>query len=214
MEYDMHLAATKISQKSIHALEHLGFQRDEFANNTRCLASEYHGTYRGTRELPDDTLWEKTCKILLSDKTFSGCVEEEAITDEISIEGTNITMPAPVSPLRIEDVPTGKHKACDIHMRIDLSASLPEAIEQLERLEIASFDKPTPEGIQRVYTVTCETREDGECLFIALSRYLRSLPRLRGNMKLEITTRYLRYPDNAITLPITRHDAVTAWIHQ
>ena len=175
------------------------------------MASEYHGTYRGSQQLPNDGLWEEVCHLLLSDKTFSGCLEEEAMEQEVSIEGVSSILPTYMKTLTIKEVPAGKHKACDIHMRVNLASPI-DAVKQIEGLEIASFDRPTPEGMQRVYTVTCETREDGRHLFDALSKYLARVPGLRGKMKLEMTTRFLRQPDNAATLPITLSSTIAKWI--
>lgn len=214
LRYDLHLSAAHISPQTVRTVEKLGFVRDEFANNTRCLASDYHGTFRGPQRLPDDDLWRQACAALRSDPLFIGCLEEESIEPEHqrTLHGTGSAMPAPLPPIHLTDVPAGEHKACDLHIGVNLTTSTPAALAQLEHLEIASFDKPTPEGIRRVYTITCATRDDGERMFTHLAQHLSQVPGLHGKMKLEMTTRYLRHPDDAPTLPLTTPAVVAAWL--
>lgn len=212
--WDIHLSAFRIAPATVKRIEHLGFARDEFANNTRCLASEYHGTYRGKRQLPDDGLWNETCQLLLADGIFRGCLEEESIDPrhQREMDGKGCLAPSLLPQLRHKEVPAGKQKACDLHIGVELGRSPPAAIEQLESLKIASFEKPIPDGIRRVYTITCETVEDGEKLFDVLQRHLSQVPDLRGKMKLERTTRCFRHPDDAPVLPLTTREMVSEWI--
>ena len=213
-KHDVHLSAFRILPATVKSIEQVGFARDEFANNTRCLASAYHGTYRGKAKLPDNALWEQVCQILTADPSFRGCLEEESIDPEYDreISGSGAVDPGPLPAFEIMEVPAGQHKACDLHVGVNLTLSAPTAVEHLSRLQVASFDKPIPEGIRRVFTITCETIADGKSLFDVLYRHLSRVPGLRGKMKLETTTRFLRLPDDAPALPITTKKMVGDWL--
>lgn len=213
--YDLHLSAEQISRATISELEALGFRRDEFANNTRCYASAYHATYRGAVKLPDDRLWNLVCERLQADPEFSGTLEEEATEPRHRADFHGAGKRLPTSPGGIglvADIPPGKHKACDLHISVSLNQSTSEALDFMESMKLISFDKPTAEGVRRVYSVTCETFEEGEQLFKTMSRLLGKVHGLAGKLKLERTTRYLRKPDDAAMLPLTIAADLNKWL--
>jgi hypothetical protein len=215
-KYDIHLSAYTISNKSIKAFEALGFQRDEFANNTRCEVTAYHGTYRGNEKLPSNKLWDKLCNILEADNEFTGGLEEE----EFDANGTvffdrddKIKENVSYLPSLTTEQPKPKiYKACDIHINIDLENSNKSSLKYLEILQVASFDKPKDGKIHRIYTITNETVQDGEKTFLILSEYLKSINGLKGKLKLEKTTRFLRIPETAYTLPFTSSESFKKWL--
>jgi hypothetical protein len=211
--YDMHLSAALISQSTIARLNQIGFVRDEFVNLTFCHTGEYHATYRGSNPLPDDDLWDNICFLLESDERFSGYLEEEANESVYrrKLLGTGFVMPEFLPPIRLVECPAGVQKLCDIHIGISLSHSAESAIEYLKRLELSSVDKPSPDGIRRVYTLTCESLKDGERLYLWLGQHLSTLPGLRGTIKLEKISKHFRKPENATTLPIATLKAVSQW---
>jgi hypothetical protein len=215
-KYDIHLSAYTISNKSIKAFEALGFQRDEFANNTRCEVTAYHGTYRGNEKLPNNDLWKKLSQILNSDIEFSGGLEEEEFDGDATIffESDVIDNIEMLPKLETEQPEPNIYKACDIHINIDLGKSDTSALKYLECLEVASFDKPKNGKIHRIYTVTTETIEDGEKAFKILSDYLKRNNGLNGKIKLEKTTRFLRKPDTAYTLPYTSSKSFKNWLYK
>lgn len=212
-DYDMHLAAKEISPNVVRALSEAGFQRDEFANLTHCHTGQYHGTFRGTIPLPSRELWDEIRSLLENDNGFSGYLEEEMCTDEwrkpLSGQGSAIADYLP--PVHSITCPAGMRKACDIHIAVFLESSDDAAIDYMRRLEASSVDRPGPEGIRRVYTITCESLADGRRLFTELYSHFRNVPGLHGRMKLEVTTRHYRKPDDATTLPIATKENVTAW---
>jgi len=197
----------------VEVLERVGFVRDEFANSTRCVASEYHATYRGGICLPDDHLWSGTCITLQSDSDFIGCLEEEEYqdTDVCLIEGSQEGEIQTLPPLECAIPSRDKHKACDIHIGIERSWS-DAVVHCMEHLECACFDKPTADGVRRIYTITCESIGDGRQLFDTLYDLLKCVPGLCGKMKLERTIRFLRVPDDAPTLPISTEESVDSWL--
>jgi hypothetical protein len=215
IEYDLHLSAISISSGTVQAIESIGFVRDEFANNTKCVASEYHGTFRGSAPLPDDHLWATICSVLSSDTAFSGGLEEEVTQPhhEHRLIGSADAIPEALPPIELQPITAGKRKACDLHISISLATSARHAIEYIETLQAASFEKPSPEGVRRIYTVTCETFEDGENLFLALCNMLDQVPGLHGKLKLEGTTRFFRHPIDAATLPLTDSQSVRRWLN-
>lgn len=212
-EFDMHLAAREISSETVATLSQAGFQRDEFANLTYCQTGDYHGTLRGTVPLPSQELWERVCDLLEADEGFSGYLEEELCDDEWrKVLGGDSYRSNPYLPsVPMITCPAGMRKACDIHMAVFLNSTAESAVEFMRRLETASVDRPGPEGIRRVYTVTCESLADGRRLFTELYHHLSRVPGLHGRMKLEVTTRHYRKPSDAMTLPIATKDSVVSW---
>jgi hypothetical protein len=214
VKYDIHLSAYEISKESIQQFENLGFQRDEFANNTRCEVTAYHGTYRGEEHLPNTDLWDNLCSILNNDITFSGGLEEEEFstngTIEFSGQGKEVKPLLPA--LETEQPLPNYYKACDIHINIDVEKTDPNCLNYLEALQVASFDKPRNGKIHRIYTITTDTLENGEKAFTIISEYLKDIKGLVGKMKLEKTTRFLRKPETAYTLPLTNSQAFERWL--
>ena len=143
-KYDIHLSAYSISRESVQLFEGLGFERDLFANNTRCEATQYHGTYRGQMDLPDDSLWGKLCSIMNSDILFSGSLEEEIFDSSATIyfdrKSNSSESIAKLPKIGITQPNINEYKACDIHINVNMDQSAAKTIEFLECLEIASFD--------------------------------------------------------------------------
>jgi hypothetical protein len=215
-KYDIHLSAYEISKAAIKDFETLGFQRDEFANNTRCEVTAYHGTYRGKEHLPNTDLWDSLCKILNEDVTFSGGLEEEEFKSDGTIfftgEGQEVKPLLPA--LETEQPAPNIYKACDIHINIDVENSDSGCLEYLEALQVASFDKPKDGKVHRIYTITTDTLENGFKAFSIISEYLKDIKGLKGKMKLEKTTRFLRKPATAYTLPLTNQKSFENWLHK
>ena len=216
IKYDIHLSAFEISRKSIIDFEILGFQRDEFANNTRCEITAYHGTYRGKDHLPNTDLWNKLCNVLEKDELFMGGLEEEEFDADSTMIFINSGMEIkPLLPAMITEQPRPNvYKACDIHINIDLGKSDPYILKCLEALEVASFDKPKDGRIHRVYTITTETLEDGQKAFSIIGNYLNGMMGIVGKMKLEKTTRFFRKPSNAYVLPLINKSNFQTWLKQ
>lgn len=214
LKNDLHLSALSISSFTCDDLERLGFSRDVFANNRYCVASAYHGSYTGALSIPDDKLWVDLCSLLLSDPQFQGHLEEECTQRREFITGPTDTAvgPGSIPPFHMEPVPFGRHKACDIHLGIELDLSSAESCHALEMLRMASFDRVGDKGTRRIYTVTCESESDGHAVFDVLYAFIKLLPGFVGKIKLESTTRYLRHPENAEGLPIVTTRAVRDWM--
>lgn len=216
LKYDIHLSAYSISQDTIKKFEQLGFQRDLFANNTRCEVTAYHGTYRGNEHLPNTDLWEKLCAILENDISFSGGLEEEEFDTDatINFSGSGVEVKPHLPAMETEQPAPNVYKACDIHINIDLENSDPECLKHLEALQVASFDKPKDSKIYRIFTITTETLEDGNKAFSIISDYLKGLKGIKGKIKIEKTTRFFRKPANAYSLPLTNSSSFQNWIKQ
>ena len=209
----MHLAANSVSRDTVAKLFENGFRRDEFANLTYCHTGDYHGTFRGDVQLPSRELWDRICSLLEADPTFSGYLEEELCDPDWrrNLNGEGFDSTSDLPSIKMVPCPAGRRKACDIHMAVFLDISAASAIDYIGQLGCSSVDRPGPEGIRRVYTITCESLADGRRLFNALYSQLSELPGLHGRMKLEVTTRHYRKPIDATTLPIATSDIVEAW---
>ena len=214
LKYDLHLSAYEISKETIAEFENLGFQRDEFSNNTNCDITVYHGTYKGLNYQPGSEIWSTLCELLQNDDFFSGSLEEESFeTESVAFflgKGNEIkpTLPA----LKTKQPAPNTYKACDIHISIDLEDSRPTSISHLENLGVASFDRYKNGKMHRIYTITTETLEDGYKTFSIINDYLKDIKGIVGKMKLEKTTRHLRKPLNAPSLPLTNCQFFQEWL--
>jgi hypothetical protein len=215
---DLHLSAHHVAQPTIRLLEILGFGRDTFLNNTRCIPSEYHATYRGALPIPNDDLWHQICAVLSDSDSFAGTLEEELISpddrfafqysgDAPSLRSGDISEYS----FKLSAVPAGQYKACDIHLSVLLDATSEDALEGLDALGFIAFDKPSADGDRRIFTITCESLDDGYYALALLRKLLPTLGRLSGKCKLEKTTRFLRIPNDAPSLPLITHDEVLKW---
>jgi hypothetical protein len=214
-KYDLHLSAKKISKSTIKAIEKLGFNRDVFANNRHCDTTMYHGTYRGNVVLPDKKIWKSICQLLNNDTYFEGTLEEEEYeTDRVFyFENTiDISFQKQLLPKFITTQPlSGKYKACDIHIGVNLNKSSNDCINALEALATASFDKPKENSIYRIYTITTENIEDGYKICSFLKAYFSDGFSIQGKIKLEKTTRHYRKPSLVNTLPLVTTKEVNRW---
>lgn len=217
-KYDIHLSAYSISRESVQQFEDLGFERDLFANNTRCETTQYHGTYRGQIDLPDDSLWNKLCSIMNLETTFSGSLEEEIYDANATIyfdgKVENSKSVEKLPKIGITQPNISEYKACDIHININIDQSIQKTIEFLECLEIASFDREEEKQLHRIFTITCSTTSDGILILQTLKNYLRSIIGLVGKIKMEQTVRHLRLPINSPQLPLTNSTMVKDWINK
>jgi hypothetical protein len=215
-KYDLHLSAYAISQDTVREVESLGFRRDEFANNRRCDTTAYHGTYRGSETLPSDSLWARIKDTLGADNSFVGGLEEEEFFPQQTrfLKTSSCDAPVVRRQLLISEVPrAGNYKACDIHINVSISETSKEALEAIEAIGLASFDKPAANGIvHRVFSATCETLDDGNALFDALLEWLNSLPELSAKVKFESTRRFMRLPADAPALPLVSHQNLQLWL--
>lgn len=214
LRYDIHLSAYTIARKTIVGFEELGFTRDLFTNNTRCETTAYHGTYRGSAVLPNDSLWAQLVALIGDDESFVGGLEQESYSTEdirqiaTNDRGSHIT----IAPFALCFPRPGHYKRCDIHVNMSLEKSSPESVSLVERLGLASFDKPQSDGVHRVCSITCDDLSAGAILTDALCEYLSRIPHLSVKVKFERTDRFLRVPDDAPTLPLLDAESVMAWV--
>jgi hypothetical protein len=205
MDYDLHLSAYRIEALTIKRLEALGFARDTFANNRRCDTTQYHATYRGIKTLPSQPLWNEIAQILQLDHHFIGGVEEEEYSadDVWKFSGAALStrFRSKLPSLKLELLPAGKSKACDVHLNVNLTRSPGESCAIIEQLQLPSFDKITNGELRRVYTGTFCSVQLGEQFANTLLAVVESAG-IVGKLKLERTRRTLRIPDDAPTLPL------------
>jgi hypothetical protein len=217
-KYDLHLSIYRVSQSTIKSVEKLGFIRDEFANNRYCDTTVYHGTYYGVEELPSDNLWNELERIFIADETFIGSLEEEESFPKQTYYVKNLDLPNSSKTERnllsfpSSTTPVGVSKACDIHINFSLDNSSEESIKKIEELNLASFDKPQIDGTHRIFSITCETINDGQAIFQYFQEYLKILPNIDVKMKFEATRRFLRIPKGSPVLPIVYSQDIKSWL--
>ena len=195
-------------------IESVGFKQDGLSNTLRSDSASYHASLSSSAEIDSGDLWSELENILRSDIYFVGALEEEMYfrAHAIALTGQSRLAPIMCGPLIGSQPPAGKFKSCDIHINIDLAATSASALAYIESLQIASYTKVVLGRSHRVFSATCESLESGRKLFDVLGVYLTQVPDLVGVMKFEHTTRYLRIPDNAPTLPLTYDANLADWL--
>lgn len=210
---DIHLAAAAIDASTIRQFEELGFVEDLFRECRNCTPTIYHATYRKDLHKPSDLLWETLRSALAGDASFNGLLEEEEREDlQMSLVGQSVVA-TPLPPkLEIQACPIGLHKACDVHAGVRLDAPSEGAIEWLEALGIASFQKERPDGLWRIYTATFDTIDGGRRYFDAVKLLLPRQKDTAFKIKFEKILRAMRFPVDAVTLPLTYADQLDRWM--
>lgn len=209
-ELNWHLSAMAISQGTIKQLqEQFSFQRDQFANNTRCERTEYHGTYKGEQQAMTRELWDKVVALLASDLAFQGDLEEELILPQyiayVEASGNDASAIAQITKRQIQPCPLGVYKECDIHLKVWWSETSESVRHALDELEMISFDRPNEQGgFNRIYTLTFESLKDGLSHYGEMRGWLMQTLGIKARLKLEIASCFYRQPDIAIVLPIVR----------
>lgn len=206
-----HLSAMRISPKTVGDLEQkFLFQRDQFANNTRCETTAYHGTYKGEQKGMTRVCWDEIITLLASDLIFEGDLEEELILPQyiftFSNNGDDAAALRSIKKRKIEPCPVGTYKACDIHIKVTWDKTSDAVKEALDGLEMISFDRPVGEAgkFNRIYTLTFESLADGLTHFEHLKEHFSQTRGIEARLKLEIATCFYRQPDTAVVLPIVK----------
>ena len=213
---DTHLSAEAISAETIAQLESLGFKEDFFRNNRNSRPPHYHASYKEHLPEANDEMWENALALLKSDSSFRGCLEEEAFSDELryeldtrtlTIEGTEY-----IHPFVLEICKPGEHKACDIHINIDLELTSLEGLKKLQEFNFISFEREITGKMRRIHSLTFENFGQGKEVFEKLYVLLKQIPGLVGKMKLEKVTRFMVHPTGAEQLPIVRDAFARSWL--
>ncbi len=215
-QIDMHLSAEAIGLETIVRLEGLGFKKDFFQNNRNSKPPHYHASYRHHFREPNDELWQSAVDLLRSDPGFRGCLEEEEFSDGLryhfdtrSLTGGSKEV---IRPFALETCKPGEHKACDIHINVDLEQTSSEGLKELEKFNFISFEREVDGVLRRVYSLTFEHIDRGKEVFESLRNRFEQIPGLVGKMKLEKVTRFMVHPIGAEQLPIVRDAFVQSWL--
>ncbi len=212
--FDIHLSAKSIADATREILEASGFIQDFFRNNRNSEPPHYHASLKMHLGTPDNVLWNNTKAILLGDPEFCGCLEEEEFQLQEKIETCGIDESAcgDIPAFALDTCKPGEHKACDIHININLEESAPSALMKMERFNFISFEREVGGTMRRIYSLTFEDLELGGQVFRKLYNMLVYVPHLVGKMKLEKVTRFLVYPNTADQLPIVRNQTARKWL--
>ncbi len=204
-----HLSAMKISQATINILtDGFDFARDEFANNTHCETTVYHGTFKGSTERMTRSMWNDIVAVLASDKGFEGDLEEEMILPQYVFSVSNIGEDArPIREIerkQIQPCPVGIYKECDLHLKVTWDKTHESVKQALDSIGMISFDRHTNDQgtFNRIYTLTFESLRDGLTHLEHLKEKLTHTKGIEARLKLEIATCFYRQPGQAVVLPI------------
>lgn len=212
-QLNWHLSAMTISPETVKQLQcKFFFQRDEFANNTRCEATAFHGTFKGDQSAMTRKLWNEVISLLALDSTFQGDLEEELILPQyirhFERGGNNASALERLTKSQIESCPFGIYKECDIHLKVWWNDTHKSVQEALDSREIISFDRPDEQdGFNRIYTLTFESLKEGLAHFEHMCDYLQQVEGIKARIKLEIASCFYRQPENAVVLPIVRRQS-------
>ncbi len=213
---DIHLSAEAISPKTVAQLEGLGFKEDFFRNNRNSNPPHYHAFYKEHFGEQSDELWGNAVALLKSDLGFRGCLEEEEFSDgfrhELDTRALAIAGTGSVRSFVLETCKPGEHKACDIHINIDLEQTSLEGLKKLEEFNFISFERKVDGKMRRIHSLTFENLEQGKEVFETLHLLLKQVRGLVGKMKLEKVTRFMVHPSGAEQLPIVRDAFARSWL--
>lgn len=209
-QLNWHLSAMAISPVTVKQLqEQFWFKRDEFANNTRCERTEYHGTFKGGQKAMTRELWDDVVALLAADQNFQGDLEEELVLPQymahVEASGNDASAITQITKRQIQPCPLGVYKECDIHLKVWWDKTAQSVRQALDGLEMISFDRPDEQGgLNRIYTLTFESLRDGLSHYEEMRSRLGRTQGIKARLKLEIASCFYRQPDIAIVLPIVR----------
>jgi hypothetical protein len=212
--YDIHLSAEVISKDTINQIAALGLVEDFLRNNINSTTPHFHASLPDHIVIPDDSLWSELTKVLVADLSFRGCLEEELLDDRRRrVFATTIsTTVGKTFPFRLETCRAGEHKACDLHIRVDLQKTSVEALELMEQFNFISFERLVSGVWRRIYSLTFEDITIGVDVMDKLQSCFEQISGLTGQMKLEEVTRFWVHPSDAMQLPIVRNADANAWL--
>ncbi|MBI4162783.1 MAG: hypothetical protein HY513_03800 [Candidatus Aenigmarchaeota archaeon] len=192
---EIHVNGYEIGQGVEEALISLGFSPDPFLQTGTRHTPPHHftfATYTSTSER--DYVWKKALRLVKDDNNFRGYIESETIPEKFcrkfdptaySPDGTKFPLP------RCEtiDLPPGRHKASDIHVKRHGHPSRDE-LEDLF-LERNFYKVCTPRNT--IFTFQTESFEDAKEAYARLVEYFERTGGVK-QVDLEITGKFFRKP--------------------
>jgi hypothetical protein len=209
-KFDLHLASDVMSPELQQRLKELGFVKDDFIGGTTGVVHPCHYSKRPVSRELFACSWEEAIGVLsiVSEAEFHGYAEAEVTSDGFDIpllwKPFDPSIPFPFGRLEYEECPLGKYKDFDIHLTVDLSSLHPEMKRILEnKIAFHYVDiRKSSNKVVRVYTFQPLGVEKTSDLYNALVTYLQQAGGLEGEIKLEATYAFARFPEAAPVPPV------------
>jgi hypothetical protein len=183
--YDIHIVSNDLPAGLAQNLLALAYERRLTLGGDRRVRIEYLYTQKFGSRRSADTVYHETLTVLERYPSFVGYIEEEAIVEDLSLEGAGEAVNDFATMLKAFD-DRGIHKKCDIHITTPGQRSA--AIKNLRR---AGFYRQRLEkhglGPVTVLTVQSEDLVAGKRLWRQVLEYLSHSPSFRGSAKFEVT---------------------------
>jgi hypothetical protein len=208
--FDIHLASDTMSFALEEKLTRLGFARDGFSGGTEGVIRPNHfSRHPPTRDLFVD-LWGQVVSILRAtpETEFRGYAEAEVVSPQhitpIPWRPFDPSVPFPFGRLEHEVCPLDKHKDFDLHVTVNLSTLDPELKRLLEQdIKFYYIDVLKDTGrLLRVYTCQTVGLKDAPKLYELVVNYFERAGGFEGQIKLEATYAYARFPESSPVPPI------------
>jgi len=198
--YDIHIVSNDLPAGLADDLAALGYERRVVLGGDRRVRIEYLFTQKLSSRRSADATFKESVIALERHPSFVGYIEEEAIVDDVSLEGTGVgSTEFPTNLESLDD--RGAYKKCDIHITTPSERSV--AIESLRRAGFycQRLDKP---GIGPVSVITAqiEALVVGKRLWRQVLEYLGQSSSFRGWMKFEVTIQLKNF---GFRMPPTAH---------
>ena len=197
-KYEMHVNGYKIGDSLESKLVALGFYRDPFLQTENRHTPKNHFTFEvfGDPKTHNST-WIKALQVVKDDEEFQGYIEAETVPEDYSTKFEEIKpysgrdFPFPLPVCKTIEVPVGKHKAADIHVKRGLD--LPK--DELDKLLLSRnfYEVHTPRN--RIFTFQTEWFGDAKEAYKRLYQYFLQAGGVK-QVDLEITSKLYRNPKN------------------
>lgn len=208
--FDIHMASDTMSIALEGKLGQLDFVRDGFSGGTEGVIRPHHfSKHPSTRDLFVESWNQVTALLAVAPQSeFAGYAEAEVVspqhTTPIQWRPFDPSVPFPFGRLEHEICPLDKHKDFDLHVTVDLSTLDPELKRLLEQdINFYYIDVLKAGGrLLRVYTCQTVGVKDAPKLYDMVVHYFGRAGGFEGQIKLEATYAYARFPESSPVPPI------------
>jgi hypothetical protein len=190
----------------------LGFARDGFVGGIEGVIRQNHfSKHPLTRELLVES-WNQVTALLSTtpESEFHGYAEAEVVSSQhtapIEWRAFDSSVPFPFGPLEQDVCPLDTHKDFDLHITVDLSTLDPNLKRLLEEgIKFYYVDVHKASGkLLRVYTCQTLDVKDAPRLYDLVVDYFGKAGGFEGQIKLEATYAYTRFPETSPVPPVIR----------
>lgn len=205
-KYEIHVNGYEVNQELESRILDLGFFKDPFLQTGTRYTPPHHFTFVVHNDPATRTnVWNETLKIIKNDAAFRGYIESETVPEEFRKLFENpseydsalaLTLGFPLPFCKTIEVPIGKNKAADIHVKRGLNWERDSLDDLL--LKNNFYEVHTPRN--RIFTFQTETFNDAREAYLRLRDYFSKVHGVK-QVDLEITGKFYRIPKD---FPVAR----------